>query len=1049
MKKIFFLLFSISFLFSFSQRNCGTMDHLDEIRQNDPTVDQRMQVEESAIQNWIANNPESSMLNVLTIPVVVHVIYKTSSQNISTAQVQSQIDILNEDFRKLNADVSSVPSAFSAVAADVEIEFCLAVRDPNGNTTTGITRTSTTNSSFSGYTSMKYTSSGGHNAWNTSEYLNIWVCNLGSGLLGFATFPGGSSSTDGVVCDYSYFGDIGTATYPYHLGRTATHEVGHWLNLYHIWGDANCGNDYVSDTPTQQSSNYGCPSFPSTSNCSGNGSNGDMFMNYMDYTNDACMYMFSSGQKTRMRAILNGSRSSLLSSNGCVPVNVPIVLSSSITNVSCNANSNGSIDLSVSGGLPPFSYLWSNGYTTQDINNISAATYTVTVTDAQGQTQSGSYAVSEPTIVNTTYSVVNTSGAGMSDGIIYTTTTGGTPPYTYYWLSPSATTTNIYNIPAGNYTFYAIDANGCFSTSVITVQDAVIVPLSTSYLVTDATCNGNSDGAINLTVSGGLYPYTYLWSNGFTSEDLSNIPEGSYNVTITDNSGQTISSSITVLGDAAISISSIIIGESSAGSADGSIDIAVAGGVAPYSYFWNSGQTTEDISGLSAGDYIVYVGYNNWSCFIVDTFTVNIITTIFGCTDSAAINYNSNANSDDGSCCYNNYFKLSMYSNSSIPSWNSGIYWTISDLSGNVIHTAQLDYWCCPDSSNSPQYICLPDACYTISCNGTNGGLGSVSWVLNNINTGNNVAWGGAPYSNQISIGGVSCPIFGCTDPTATNYDPVSTVDDGSCLYSSVCSKPIPIGLYVDDIIQLQAKIHWDNMTTSLCMAKKYYIQLREVGTSSWTNKLAQDAGLCNFGLPTTSKILNGLTPSTTYEYRMKASYCNTTGTSNWTSLHYFTTADDCPNVTNFSATPGPQSQKVVFAWGVTAAYSMVRIKLRVDNIPNPTSSDWVSAGGFGVNYPALTVNKWGLNPGEMYRGQARTWCDPNGGLYRSTNWTPLIWWTQPTSIRTSNPNTDERQLMKITDLLGREVNPERVIDKTILFYIYDNGNVERRIILE
>jgi hypothetical protein len=192
-----------------------------------------------------------------------------------------------------------------------------------------------------------------------------------------------------------------------------------------------------------------------------------------------------------------------------------------------------------------------------------------------------------------------------------------------------------------------------------------------------------------------------------------------------------------------------------------------------------------------------------------------------------------------------------------------------------------------------------------------------------------------------------------------------------------------------------------------------------------------------------------GLTASTTYEYRVRSLYCNTTGSSAWSSISTFTTADTCPNVTNFTAIPGPQSQKVVFTWDTLGSYSMVRIKLRVDSISNPVGSDWQMAGGFGVNYPALTVNKWGLNPGEMYRGQARTWCDPNGGLYRSTNWTPLIWWTQPTSIRTSNPNTEERQLIKITDLLGREVNPERVIEKTILFYIYDNGNVERRIVLE
>ena len=290
---------------------------------------------------------------------------------------------------------------------------------------------------------------------------------------------------------------------------------------------------------------------------------------------------------------------------------------------------------------------------------------------------------------------------------------------------------------------------------------------------------------------------------------------------------------------------------------------------------------------------------------------------------------------------------------------------------------------------------------------------------------------------------------LGCTDSIAINYDSNACIDDGSCTYSIVCTKPVPTGIYIDEIIQVQAKIHWDNMTDANCMALKYYIQVREVGTSTWTNKLAQDAGLCNFGLPTTSKMLNGLTPSTTYEYRMKAAYCSTTGTSVWTSMSTFTTADECPNVTNFTATPGPQPEKVVFSWDTVSAYSMVRIKLRVDSIVNPTGSDWQVAGGFGVNYPALSVNKWGLTPGEYYRGQARTWCNPAGGLYRSANWTSLVWWTQPVVARLANPQIAERTLLKITDLLGREVSPNTLINRTTLLYIYDDGTVEKRINIE
>ena len=309
------VLFAVS---AFSQgRNCGTMIYLEQQQQSNPELVKKLADNEVKLQKWIKNNANKKLSNTITIPVVVHVVYNNNNENISDLQIQSQIDILNEDFRRLNADAVNTPAAFLSVAADTEIEFCLATEDPNGNTTSGITRTSTSQSSFSTNDGVKYTSSGGVDAWNPLEYLNIWVCDLSGGLLGYAQFPGGAVSSDGVVCDYAYFGNIGTATAPYNLGRTATHEVGHWLNLRHIWGDSNCGNDYCNDTPEHSGSNYGCPSYPSTSNCNGNGTSGDMFMNYMDYTDDACMNIFTQDQKTRMIASINNNRSGLLTSNGC------------------------------------------------------------------------------------------------------------------------------------------------------------------------------------------------------------------------------------------------------------------------------------------------------------------------------------------------------------------------------------------------------------------------------------------------------------------------------------------------------------------------------------------------------------------------------------------------------------------------------------------------------------------------------------------------------------------------------------------------------------
>lgn len=299
-------------------RTCGTVEYNKKQEEKDPAVTQNRKLIEDFTTNWVNNNHSKSAA-VITIPVVVHVLYNTNSQNISDAQIQSQITVLNKDFRHLNTDAGNTPQVWQNIAADAGIEFCLASVDPNGQPTTGITRTQTSVTTFSDAgDDMKFTSTGGHDAWPRDKYLNIWVCKISGGTLGFTQLPGGPANTDGVVIGTNYFGTTGTVSAPFHLGRTATHEVGHWLNLYHVWGDdgGSCnGSDQVSDTPNQADANYDCPSFP-TVTCS-NGPNGDMFMNYMDYVNDNCMNMFTAGQKTRMLACLNGARASILTSNGC------------------------------------------------------------------------------------------------------------------------------------------------------------------------------------------------------------------------------------------------------------------------------------------------------------------------------------------------------------------------------------------------------------------------------------------------------------------------------------------------------------------------------------------------------------------------------------------------------------------------------------------------------------------------------------------------------------------------------------------------------------
>jgi len=267
---------------------------------------------------------------VITIPVVVHVLYNNDSENLSTQQIQSQIDALNRDYRSKN-DAALIPEPFRPANTDTLIQFALAVRDPNGKPTTGVTRKRTSIKEFP-YDQFDEEATAkldklikfdefGHSAWPHDGYLNLWTCSIGGGLLGYAQFPGGPTATDGVVILNTAFGSVGLAAPPFSLGRTAVHEVGHWLNLLHIWGDdgQGCtGSDNIGDTPNQAGSNSGKPKFPHAT-CQ-NGPFGDMFMNYMDYVDDDAMFMFTRGQLARMEATLAGPRKAITISRALTPV---------------------------------------------------------------------------------------------------------------------------------------------------------------------------------------------------------------------------------------------------------------------------------------------------------------------------------------------------------------------------------------------------------------------------------------------------------------------------------------------------------------------------------------------------------------------------------------------------------------------------------------------------------------------------------------------------------------------------------------------------------
>lgn len=292
---------------SIVNRTCASDELLQQQLAGDPDFRARYAQLESATGEYVRKARVSgSRATTLEIPVIVHVVYNSAAQNISDEQIAAQLAVLNEDFTMQNDDSRNVPTWFSGLKTSMNITFRLD----------RVIRVPTSKKSFGTDDGVKYKKRGGSDAIETNRYLNIWVCNLGQGLLGYAQFPGGKAQTDGVVVLYSAFGNRdknpgGTYTSNYDLGRTATHEVGHWLNLRHIWGDASCGNDFVDDTPLHNAANYQCPPEDHRSTCSGQPL--EMWMNFMDYTYDRCMNMFSAGQKIRADAVFanGGPRASL------------------------------------------------------------------------------------------------------------------------------------------------------------------------------------------------------------------------------------------------------------------------------------------------------------------------------------------------------------------------------------------------------------------------------------------------------------------------------------------------------------------------------------------------------------------------------------------------------------------------------------------------------------------------------------------------------------------------------------------------------------------
>lgn len=352
------LIVVMSTTFAQTLEKCGTMHNHNKMLENNPSLAiSRFQAEQLA-KNWLNNNPTAKK-TVATIPVVFHVVYNPSipAQNVPDSIIYSQLRVMNEDYRRTNPDTVNTRAEFDSLAADVEIQFCLANVDPLGNFTTGINRVTTTANDFSFSpfdNKVKSDTTGGVNPWPASDYLNIWVCDMyfnGSPLvLGYAQFPGDNPLTDGLVLTYQHTGyrPWDAAADPANLGRTASHEIGHYFGLRHIWGDGDCDStDYVYDTPNAAAASQQICTLTNNT-CDDalepfwNGYDPpDMLENYMDYSTDACMNMFTKGQKDRMWSFLNTARVSLLSSNKCGGTAISEILPSASLIVYPNPASTG------------------------------------------------------------------------------------------------------------------------------------------------------------------------------------------------------------------------------------------------------------------------------------------------------------------------------------------------------------------------------------------------------------------------------------------------------------------------------------------------------------------------------------------------------------------------------------------------------------------------------------------------------------------------------------------------------------------------------------
>ncbi len=480
-------------------------------------------------------------------------------------------------------------------------------------------------------------------------------------------------------------------------------------------------------------------------------------------------YLWSNGATTEdVTSLAAGTYSvTLTDGNGCTAsasaaITEPtgLVLNATTTDVGCAGGANGSVDVTVQGGVFPYSFAWSNGATTEDINNVSGGTYSVTITDANGCVLSDTFDVNEPIALTSSITPTHLLCNGANTGAADLQVSGGTSPYSFLW-SNFAGTEDLTGLAGGYYVVVITDANGCTRRDSVVINEPTAIAIATT--VTNVACNGGANGEVDITVTGGTPGYTYLWSNGATTDDLSALTIGTYTLTVTDANGCTASVAVVVTQPSPLVLTGFSTNISCSGGNNGTVNTSISGGVSPYAFVWSNGSTTEDLTALAAGTYTLTVTDAN-SCTVTASYTLtepSAITSSIAGTDvdcNGAANGVADLTPGGGVPPYTFLWNL-FQTTEDLQNLSGGTYYVIiTDANGCTKRDSVI--------ISEPTKLVLSATSNNILCNGSNNGSIDLSVV------------GGTPnYSYLWSNGAVTEDISGLTGGTYT----VTVTDFNGC----------------------------------------------------------------------------------------------------------------------------------------------------------------------------------------------------------------------------------------------------------------------------